>query len=100
MPIHELVFTTLQGQPGCVVTATVLVALPNPWMRLPGEIEKVHTGGGLVVPPCVTVKIWSANRMLPLRLDAVELVATTYSKLPVPIPFVPDGVVIHVLVLI
>src|SRR3954463_8565034 len=50
--IHEFALATVHVQPLLVVTLTVLVATPYPWLRLTGDNTYVHA-----VPAWLTVKL-------------------------------------------
>jgi hypothetical protein len=111
MVIHELLLVAVHAQLLLVTTATE----PPPPLSLNdwlvGAMAKVHVvgvgpgvgagpGAGVgAAPPCVTVNDWPAIAIDPVReapLFGLTLNATT----PLPLPFVPEEIPIHVAVLL
>ncbi|HET7218196.1 MAG TPA: hypothetical protein VFJ02_09105 [Vicinamibacterales bacterium] len=87
---HVALLTALHEQP---VGAETLAVLDPPLaltLRLVGEIEYVHP-----VPDCVTVKVWPAIVIVPLRWVVLVLAATVNATVPFPDPLAPVEIAIH-----
>ena len=46
-------------------------------------------------PACVTVKVWPPAVMVPVLVAPPVFCATEYPTLPLPVPLLPDVIVIH-----
>ena len=90
MLIQEAEAVAFQVQPGSVSTLTVPVAASLGMEVLTGESANVH-----VCPACVTVNVWPAIVIVPVREDVVEFAATLYVTWPLPEPLLPVLTVNH-----
>jgi hypothetical protein len=88
--IHVADAEAFHVHPFNVSTLTVPLVAPAGTDVLTGERLKVH-----VCPACVTVKVWPAIVMVPLRVDVPGLAATEYATCPFPLPFAPLVTVTH-----
>jgi hypothetical protein len=91
--IHDVVVDAVHAQFGAdAVTLNCPVPPPTFTDCVVAESVKVHGGGA---PACVTVTVWPAAAIVPVR-DEVELFAAAeYPTCPLPVPLVPDVIVIH-----
>jgi hypothetical protein len=86
----------VQLQPEPAVTVTVPVSAPEPCDRLVGEIAYVeaHSGG------CVTVNVFPAIVIVPVRVLPVEFAVTEYPAVPFPLALAPEVTVIQLALLV
>jgi hypothetical protein len=92
MVIHASFDRALQlHEDADAVTATDPDPPPSATSTLVGEIENVHGGGAAA---CVTVKVFPATAMVPVRAAPV-LAATVNATMPFPDPDAPDETTIQ-----
>jgi hypothetical protein len=88
---HEALLVVLHVHRLVVVTATTVVSPPAGELRLTGEIVYEQA----VAAACVTVKVWPAIVMVPVRVDVAVFCATEYDTVPAPLPDAPAVTVIQ-----
>src|SRR6478672_243751 len=90
MVIHEALLAAAQPQAVWVVTVTVVpVPAASRTLWLVGLITYEHPGS------CVTVNVWSAIVIVPVRVAATVFSAYVHPTLPLPTPDVGDWTIIH-----
>jgi hypothetical protein len=93
--IQLAVFAAVHAQPAGAVTAKVLDPAPAPTERLAGDTLYVQG----VEPAWLTLSVWPAIVIVPLRLALDEFVATAKATVPPPVPLVPPVIVIQLTLL-
>jgi hypothetical protein len=89
--MKPLLLTAIQLQPGAVLTLRTLLPPLDAKTSLVGEIEKEQ---GLL-PDWLTVKVWPATVIVPLRGEGSGLGATLKATEPLPEPGVPETMVMN-----
>jgi hypothetical protein len=88
--IHVAVVAAVHAHPDGVVTATLVAGPPAaPTVCDVGLSDAGHE------PDCVTVCVWPAIVIVPVRLVESGLAATLNATVPLPVPLAPLVIVIH-----
>lgn len=80
----------VHAQPTGVVTLIVPVLASDVTEALVGDIVNEQ-----LTPACVTVNVWPATVIVPVRVRPAAFAATLKPTLPVPLPVPPEVTVIH-----
>src|SRR5687768_6964613 len=94
MVIHAAELDAVQLQPAPLETVTDPVVAAAATDVALGEIENVQPAA------CVSVKVWPAMVIVPVREDVELLAATEYETVPLPVPAAPAVIVIHAALLV
>jgi hypothetical protein len=92
--IHGTLLTAVHPHNAVVVTVAVPVLATAGAFWLVGLIAYVHAGGMVAPAACDTVNVRLATAIVPVRAAPV-LAATLKVTTPLPVPLVPDVMVIH-----
>ena len=90
MVSHEAELAAVHEQPASVSTLTVPLVAAAGTEAVTGEMAKLQAW-----PAWVTVNVWPAIVIVPVRLDVVGFAVTLYATWPLPLPLAPPVRVIH-----
>jgi hypothetical protein len=92
---HAALLVVVQAQVLPAVTATVTDSPAAGELRLLGAIPNVQGR-----PSCVTVNVWPAMVIVPVRCAVPVFAATMMPTVPLPVPVAPEPIVNHAALLV